>query len=45
MSQKDHYLSPGTGKIWGGGDQMVLGGGKKGDHSSLTEYRGGTIGN
>ena len=45
MSQKVHYLSPKTGKIWGGGEQMVFGRGRGGDQSSLTEYRGGPIGN
>lgn len=44
MSQKVHYLSPKTGKIWGGGNKWFSGG-EGGDQSSLTEYRGGTIGN
>lgn len=43
MSQKVHYLSPKTGKIWGG--NKWFSGGEGGDQSSLTEYRGGTIGN
>ena len=30
MSQKDHYLSPGTGKIWGGGSNGFGGGGEGG---------------
>lgn len=46
MSQKVHYLSPKTGKIWGGGGETNgFRAGKGGDQSSLTEYRGGTIGN
>lgn len=46
MSQKVHHLSPKTGKIWGGGGgNKWFSGGEGGDQSSLTEYRGGTIGN